>query len=304
MIPEPNSDTVAVEGDKSVDEIVESGQGSGVRLRLALLYCILVFACSWSIWIISLIAEDVEWQFDLGSLHFDLTRKWAIAAVGGSSPAIVAFVLGLITRWRYFPDPYSQLRSRVQPKSLYLVAISAPILLTLLAEFAQKNLASDTFADLGLLSILTLAGIFLVNLPLAPLWEEPGWRGCLLPLLTPRFGLWGPALIIGLVWAIWHLPLYLLVQELPANVCLAACVEIVAMSVVMAALYRAAGNSLRLPILFHGSWNAMSRFSTHSGWFFSLRGAATLAVGIWLLAVFCWLWWSGPNSDTSANPPL
>lgn len=43
-----------------------------------------------------------------------------------------------------------------------------------------------------------------------PLAEEFGWRGFAQPRLRTRFGLVGTSLLLGAVWAAWHLPLYLL----------------------------------------------------------------------------------------------
>jgi uncharacterized protein len=38
--------------------------------------------------------------------------------------------------------------------------------------------------------------------------EETGWRGFLLPELARRFGLPAAGILVGVVWALWHLPLF------------------------------------------------------------------------------------------------
>jgi membrane protease YdiL (CAAX protease family) len=40
--------------------------------------------------------------------------------------------------------------------------------------------------------------------------EELGWRGFLLPRLQQRLGALSSSLIVGVVWALWHLPLWFL----------------------------------------------------------------------------------------------
>jgi membrane protease YdiL (CAAX protease family) len=42
---------------------------------------------------------------------------------------------------------------------------------------------------------------------LAALGEEIGWRGFLVPVLASRFGLTGAALMSGVIWTCWHVPL-------------------------------------------------------------------------------------------------
>ena len=38
--------------------------------------------------------------------------------------------------------------------------------------------------------------------------EEIGWRGYLLPRLSGRVGLPAASLIVGVIWACWHLPFF------------------------------------------------------------------------------------------------
>jgi membrane protease YdiL (CAAX protease family) len=53
---------------------------------------------------------------------------------------------------------------------------------------------------------LSYISVFLAG---GPLGEEPGWRGFALPRMQQRYGsLWG-TLLLGILWACWHLPDFL-----------------------------------------------------------------------------------------------
>jgi membrane protease YdiL (CAAX protease family) len=58
---------------------------------------------------------------------------------------------------------------------------------------------------------LAQLGSFLPLLILGPLSEEIGWRGYALGRLQTRWDALTSSLIVGLVWALWHLPLFMMV---------------------------------------------------------------------------------------------
>ena len=87
--------------------------------------------------------------------------------------------------------------------------------------------------------------------------EELGWRGYALPRLGSRLGLRSAALIIGVVWAVWHLPLFYWFpiadtygQSFPTYA-----IGVVALSVAMTWLYAHAHRSLFLMMLMHSAIN-------------------------------------------------
>jgi membrane protease YdiL (CAAX protease family) len=86
--------------------------------------------------------------------------------------------------------------------------------------------------------------------------EEIGWRGYALPRLATRFGLGGASLVLGAVWALWHLPLFVLPdsgstgQSFPVYL-----LQVMALSVVMAFVYWKTDGSLLLVMLMHAAVN-------------------------------------------------
>jgi len=57
---------------------------------------------------------------------------------------------------------------------------------------------------------LLVASTFMVGATARALGEEIGWRGFLAPRLVAKFGFTWGAILAGVVWAFWHLPLILL----------------------------------------------------------------------------------------------
>lgn len=82
--------------------------------------------------------------------------------------------------------------------------------------------------------------------------EELGWRGFGLPLLQRRFTPLGAALIIGVVWATWHLPAFLLDGTAQSEWSLVPFFfGVVALSVIITPMFNATRGSILMAALFH-----------------------------------------------------
>src|SRR3954470_21051281 len=90
----------------------------------------------------------------------------------------------------------------------YLFAlIGIPVIAVLSVVVIPGVLGS--FQGLGALAPLSLLGVFLYVFFLGgALGEEPGWRGFALPRLQSLHGPLVGSLILGPLWALWHLPLF------------------------------------------------------------------------------------------------
>jgi membrane protease YdiL (CAAX protease family) len=86
--------------------------------------------------------------------------------------------------------------------------------------------------------------------------EEVGWRGYALPRLAARFGLGGGSVLLGVLWAVWHLPLFFVPevdtwgQSFPLYL-----VQVTALSVTMGWLYANTRGSLVPVMLLHSAVN-------------------------------------------------
>ncbi|MDX6368236.1 MAG: protease family protein [Nocardioidaceae bacterium] len=93
-----------------------------------------------------------------------------------------------------------------------------------------------------------------------PLGEELGWRGYALPRLAERFGPATGSLVLGPIWASWHLPLFFMSglagygdqygQSFPTYL-----LQVTALSVALAWLVGNTAGSLLLAVLMHSAIN-------------------------------------------------
>ncbi|MBI3789690.1 MAG: CPBP family intramembrane metalloprotease [Gemmatimonadetes bacterium] len=93
-----------------------------------------------------------------------------------------------------------------------------------------------------------------------PLGEEVGWRGTLLPALLGRHGAIGAALIVGVIWYLWHVPLYAADHKLEDALSQARFLySCIALSLILTWLYLRSGRSTLLAIYAH-AWSNYAVF--------------------------------------------
>jgi membrane protease YdiL (CAAX protease family) len=86
--------------------------------------------------------------------------------------------------------------------------------------------------------------------------EEIGWRGYALSRLSVQLGLSGASILTGMIWALWHLPFFLISgtdksgQSFPMYL-----LSVTAISAAMAWLYWRTNQSLLLTMLMHAAVN-------------------------------------------------
>src|SRR5207247_9266931 len=89
-----------------------------------------------------------------------------------------------------------------------------------------------------------------------PAGEEIGWRGYALPRLATRFGLGRASVLLGLIWAAWHLPQFFIPEvDTYGQSFFVYALQVTALSVAMAWLYARTNGSLLLVMLLHAAVN-------------------------------------------------
>ena len=134
--------------------------------------------------------------------------------------------------------------------------------------------------------------------------EEIGWRGYALPRLAARFGFAGASVILGVIWACWHLPLFFFPgadtngQSFPLYV-----IQVTAISVAIAWLYVNAKGSLLLTMLLHSAINNTKDIvpsavpGATNPWAFSTSPVSWLTVVLlWLFGAYFFVRMSGKST--------
>lgn len=146
---------------------------------------------------------------------------------------------------------------RVCPK--WWVTAFSPLLVGFVVVQVLNRL-TGTVIDLGTLG--AVPGLPELGAAALPLWlftfalgGEIGWRGYALPRLQRGRSALTVALIVGLMWSVWSLPLFALATE---PLMLAGWVlALLAGSVVLTWLYNSTGDSLLMTTLCHGGFAYM-----------------------------------------------
>jgi membrane protease YdiL (CAAX protease family) len=178
------------------------------------------------------------------------------AGLFGAGPFVAAVVvLALSQGRRGVLDLLARMvRWRVPPLA-YLAALGIPVLITAAAVAANVALGAPTpaAAQLGTWTQIPLVLAMIMLVPGAGgAWEEPGFRGFALGRLEERFGLSAAPLVLGVFWVVWHLPLFVTGTIQWPDVA-----TIVACSVVIAAVYHSARDSILVAMLLHATNNAV-----------------------------------------------
>ena len=145
---------------------------------------------------------------------------------------------------------------------------------------------SPAMAHIGLF----VANFFLVFLVGGPLGEDLGWRGFALPALQERLDWRSASLALGIIWGMWHLPLFFVADSTQNNGSVAAFfVLIIATSVFYTWLYNRSNGSVLSALTLHTASNSWPFFvpvlpsdAEQRPYLFLV--ALVVAASIWLLA--------------------
>lgn len=172
-------------------------------------FFLLTFILSWLIWIpLTLshfnlgpfeISEDISSIIRLLGVLMPMVSALLLTAIYGGRPAI----LSLLSRLKIW---------RVSWKWWIAVVLVFPALLILAGVLYNRFSDQPSISHLPITAAVLLANI--IFLSIASLGEEIGWRGVALPALLKRYNPLTASAILGIVWATWHLPFWILIDTL------------------------------------------------------------------------------------------
>lgn len=160
--------------------------------------------------------------------------------------------------WRYIVDQFATPIRWLPLLASLLIPVVATVIVWIGASMASGEALFDTLAKLSAGSIVFM---FFDSLIRGPLGEELGWRGYLQNELNKRFSLLKSSLIVGLIWGVWHLPLWLVSGFQGFDLLLYSVffmTGLVAFSVITGYIYTRGGNLL-YAILLHQMLNFAGR---------------------------------------------
>lgn len=233
-------------------------------------FFVLAYLMSWAYWVVA-----------LGLLGRD-TLAWFVP--GAFGPAVAALVVigvvdgrdgirAFLRRWVLW---------RVAPRWYLLALVGLPALGLVVGLPFRDGTERLAVAGSVPAAVVTYLAILSFLVVLGGGQEEPGWRGFALPRMQARLGPVMASVALGLLWGLWHLPVFLLVPGynaaepglagVAASLLLFTVFGTIGQALVLTWLFNQTRGSVFLAVLAHASLNA------GTGFFVAPSTAASVAV--------------------------
>lgn len=183
------------------------------------------------------------------------TVNGIILLIGVFAPALVALALTALSSGRV--GTVALLARTVQAPAQarwyvfaigYFAAIRVGVVL-------MHRIIAGVWPAFGQTPFYVMLGATLIFTPVQA-GEEIGWRGYALPRLAERMGLPLASIVLGVIWAAWHLPLFYIPGSGSTDGSFPVyLLGVTALSVVLTWLYWRTGGSLLMTMLMHAAIN-------------------------------------------------
>jgi uncharacterized protein len=196
---------------------------SGILRHPLAAYLVLAFGIAWLFWVP--LAMLYDGGSDLESLRGS-PLVIVLQTLGVTGPLIAAIVvtgltrgkrgvrrlLGGLKRWRVGLWWYAAACLLIP--GLTVIGIGVRAALGVGPAVPEGSALAAMLADIGWIGIvLTFPLQQVLQCFGSPLLEEPGWRGFALPQVRKRMPAAWAALLVGAIWGLWQVPLFLALNE-------------------------------------------------------------------------------------------
>lgn len=135
--------------------------------------------------------------------------------IGGTGPLVSALVvIGIREGSQGIRDIFSNMTKAktIQAKWFLLASllIFIPVIFAVIVEIIVLETSTAITNALVFFSGISNWGVSVIFNLIAATLEEPGWRGVALASLQKRYDALLSSLIVGVFWAFWHLPLFIM----------------------------------------------------------------------------------------------
>jgi len=189
----------------------------------------------------------------------------------------------------------------------WAIALFFAVLLSVVALYLFSLLGEPPVDWSGLPPLYTVIPMFILYTIAAGIGEEFGWRGFLLPRLQTRHNALVSSLIIGAMWAIWHIPQYFIQGTFQHNLqsqdglfpaVLAFSLFVIVSSIWFTWIFNNTRGSVLLAAVMHGASNTWGGyFDVYRGFF----GGILTFVVVSLLVTIVIVLVAGPRDLSRAN---
>jgi len=220
-------------------------------------FFLLTFAYSWVIWIPSVL-DGIGIK-----LPFSVTEySTVVVIIGAFAPLLAAITLVVREEgWKGARAFLGQaLDFHIKPVFLVL-ALALPLIIHLIAHYLALAVGLDVAktlfpTEISVAPIVLAIPYFFLMLILGGGQEEFGWRGYAQEPLQEKIGVIPASLVIGVIWGIWHLPLWFMAGDLHSAYSFFAFVMMTtSISIMYAWLYNSSGKKLIVVMFFHAMNN-------------------------------------------------
>jgi len=220
-------------------------------------FFLLTFAYSWIIWIPSVLdGIGIKLPFDIAGYSI------VVVIIGAFAPLLAAITL--VTReagWKGTRTFLGQVFDFHFKPIYLLIALALPLLIHAISHYLALAIGLDVAqtlfpAESPVAPIILAIPYFILMMIIGGGQEEFGWRGYAQQPLQERMGVIPASLIIGVIWGLWHLPLWFMAGDLHSAYSFFAFVLMTtSISLMYAWLYNSGGKKLILVIIFHAMNN-------------------------------------------------